>query len=168
MQLFFLSALLIFALRIIDVSLAILRLLMVMRGRRGLAWIFGFCQALVFITAISQVLTNIGSWQILIGYAAGFATGNVFGMIIEERLAIGFTHVRIISSTRGSELAEQLRAAGFAVTEISGRGKDGTVTLLNCSVRRKRTPLIKDLVEQIDADAMMTAENIRMIKKGFW
>ncbi len=141
---------------------------MVIRGRRGLAWIFGFVQAMVFIIAIRQVLTDIGNWQNLVGYAAGFATGNVLGMIIEERLAIGFTHVRIISSTRGSELAEQLRAAGFAVTEISGRGKDGTVTLLNCSVRRKRAPLITTMVEEIDADAMMTTENIRMIKKGFW
>lgn len=168
MQPILLSALLIFTLRIIDVSMATLRLLMVMRGRKGLAWIFGFFQAFVFIIAISAVLTNIGNWQNLIAYAAGFATGSVVGMLVEERLAIGFTHLRIISSRRGNKVAEHLRAAGFAVTEIPARGKDGTVTLLNCSVRRKRVSLIRRLVEEIDADAMVTAENIRAIRKGFW
>jgi len=168
MQPILLSALLIFTLRIIDVSMATLRLLMVMRGRKGLAWIFGFFQAFVFIIAIRAVLTNIGNWQNLIAYAAGFATGSVVGMLVEERLAIGFTHLRIISSRRGNKVAEHLRAAGFAVTEIPARGKDGTVTLLNCSVRRKRVSLIRRLVEEIDADAMVTAENIRAIRKGFW
>jgi uncharacterized protein YebE (UPF0316 family) len=168
MQIILLSALLIFSLRIIDVSLATLRLLMVMRGRKGLAWIFGFFQALIFIIAIRVVLADIGNWQNLVGYAAGFATGNVVGMMVEERLAIGFTHVRIISSRRGNKVAEHLRGAGFAVTEISGRGKDGTVTLLNCSVRRKRAPLVRTLVEEIDTEAMVTAENIRTIRKGFW
>ena len=168
MQPILLSALLIFSLRIIDVSLATLRLLMVMRGRKALAWIFGFFQAFVFIIAIRAVLTDIGNWQNLIGYAAGFATGNVVGMLVEERLAIGFSHIRIISSRRGNQVAEHLRTAGFAVTEIPARGKDGTVTLINCSVRRRRATLIRRLVEEIDADAMVTAENIRAIRKGFW
>jgi len=168
MQPILLSALLIFTLRIVDVSMATLRLLMVMRGRKGLAWIFGFFQAFVFIIAIRAVLTDIGNWQNLIGYAAGFATGSVVGMLVEERLAIGYSHIRIISSRRGNQVAEHLRSAGFAVTEIPARGKDGTVTLLNCSVRRKRASLIRKLVEEIDADAMVTAENIRAIRKGFW
>ena len=157
----FLSALLIFTLRIIDVSLATLRLLMVMRGRKALAWIFGFFQAFVFIIAIRAILSDFGNWQNLIGYAAGFATGNVVGMLVEERLAI-------ISSRRGNQVAEHLRSAGFAVTEIPARGKDGTVTLLNCSVRRRRAVQIRRLVEEIDADAMVTAENIRAIRKWFW
>ena len=105
MQPIVLSALLIFTLRIIDVSLATMRLLMVMRGRKGLAWIFGFFQALVFIIAIRAILADIGNWQNLIGYAAGFATGNVVGMLVEERLAIGYTHIRIISSRRGNQVA---------------------------------------------------------------
>jgi len=168
MQPILLSAVLIFTLRIIDVSLATLRILMVIRGRKGLAWIFGFFQAFVFIIAIRAVLADIENWQNLIGYAAGFATGNVVGMLVEERLAIGYTHIRIISSRRGNQIAEHLRSAGFAVTEIPARGKDGTVTLLNCSVRRKRVSKIKRLVAEIDADAMVTSENIRAIRKGFW
>ncbi len=168
MQPLLISALLIFGLRIIDVSLATLRLLMVMRGQKALAWIFGFIQASVFIIAISAVLKDIGNWLNIIGYAAGYATGNVVGMLIEEKIAIGYSHIRIISSGRGNEVAEHLRTAGFAVTEVSGYGKDGTVSILNCSVRRRRMNHVSTLVEEIDANAMITAENIRPVHRGFW
>ena len=77
-----LGGLLIFGLRVIDMSLDTLRVLFVMRGRKGLAWILGFFQSLIFIIAISSVLTHLGNVFNIIGYAAGFATGNVVGMKI--------------------------------------------------------------------------------------
>jgi uncharacterized protein YebE (UPF0316 family) len=162
------SALLIFVLRVGDVSLATVRVLMVVRGRKALAWVLGFGQALVFVVALQAVLSDLGNWLNILGYAAGFATGNVVGMLLEERIALGHTHLRIISSGRGAEVAEHLRGAGYAVTEISGRGKDGTVTLLNCSVLRKRVMEVKDLVEEIDQEAMVTAEDIHPVRRGFW
>ena len=36
----------------------------------------------------------------------------------------------------GDEIAQYLRQKGYAVTEFLGRGKDGTVNVLNCSVLR--------------------------------
>ncbi|HZD57599.1 MAG TPA: DUF5698 domain-containing protein [Anaerolineales bacterium] len=162
------SAVLIFILRVGDVSLATVRVLMVVRGRKALAWVLGFGQALVFVVALRAVLSDLGNWLNILGYAAGFATGNVVGMMIEERIALGHSHLRIISSGRGAEVAEHLRGAGYAVTEISGRGKDGTVTLLNCSVLRRRVMEVKDLVEEIDRQAMVTAEDIHPVRRGFW
>ncbi len=162
------SALLIFMLRVVDVGLATLRMLIVIRGRRAPAWIIGFSQAIVFILALQAVLSDLDNWLNILGYAAGFATGNVVGMIIEERLALGHTHLRIISSGRGTEVAEYLRDAGFAVTVIPGRGRDGTVSLLNVSVLRKRVLEVKQLVENVDQDAMVTAEDIHPVRRGFW
>ena len=85
----FIAALLIFVLRIIDVSLAITRILMVMRGRKALAWVFGFFQALVFIVAIREVMSELGNWTNMMAYAAGFATGNVVGIWLESKIAVG-------------------------------------------------------------------------------
>src|SRR5512139_725792 len=120
-----LSALLIFALRVSDMSLDTLRVLFVMRGRKGTAWVLGFFQSAIFVVAITSVLSNLDNPLNIIGYAAGFATGNVVGMVIEERLAVGHTDLRVISSRRGAAIAERLRAEGYAVTEIPARGKDG-------------------------------------------
>jgi len=163
-----LNAGLIFLLRVGDMSLDTLRVLYVIRGRKGIAWILGFCQAMIFITAITTVLSNLDNLFYIIAFAAGFATGNVVGMTIEERLAQGHTHLRIISSRRGSAIAESLRNEGYAVTEIPARGKDGMVTAINCSVKRKNINKVRKLVEDIDVDAFITAEEIRPVHRGFW
>jgi uncharacterized protein YebE (UPF0316 family) len=132
-----LAAGLIFLMRVADMTLDTLRVLVVMRGKKGIAWMLGFFQSSIFVLAISTVLSNLDNPLNMVGYAAGFATGNVVGMWIEERLAIGHLHLRIISSRRGAAIAEALRAEGYAVTEIPARGKDGTVSLLAISVLRK-------------------------------
>ena len=158
----------IFILRVGDMSLDTMRVLMVMRGRKSTAWILGFFQAAIFVLAISSVLQNLGNPLNVIGYAAGFATGNVVGMLIEERLAIGHTHMRIVSSSRGSAIADKLRDEGYAITEIPGRGKDGMVTVLNCSVLRKNVSRVQNLINEIDSEAFITAEDVRPVRRGFW
>jgi uncharacterized protein YebE (UPF0316 family) len=164
----FLTVLLIFVLRVLDIAAATLRMLMVVRGRKIAAWVLGFFQAMLFVIAIQAVLSDLGSWINIIAYAMGFATGTVVGMLIEERIAIGFKHLRIISSRRGSELAEYLRLQGFAVTEVSGRGKDGTVSLLNCTVQRKDMQQIEILVKEKDEQAFITADDVIPVSRGFW
>lgn len=162
------GALLIFFLRVGDMSLDTLRMLMVMRGRKGLAWVLGFLQSAIFILAISTVLSNLDNLLNILGYAAGFATGNVTGMWIEERLAIGHSHLRIVSPRLGTAIAERLRLEGFAITEIPARGKDGMVTVLNCSVLRKNVEKVYALIESIDEAAFVTAEDVRPVRRGFW
>lgn len=163
-----LGAGLIFVLRVGDMSLDTLRVLFVMRGKKAVAWILGFFQSAIFVIAISSVLDNLDNPLNMIGYAAGFATGNVIGMWIEERLAIGHIHMRIVSTGRGAAIAERIRAAGHAITEVPARGKDGMVTLLNISVLRKNVDLIHKIVNQVDPTAFITAEDVRPVRRGFW
>lgn len=163
-----LGALLIFFLRVCDMTLDTLRVLMVMRGRKGIVWMFGFFQASIFVLAISSVLTHLDNPLNVIGYAAGFASGNVVGMLIEERLAIGHVHLTIVSSRRGAAIAEHLRREGFAVTEVPARGKDGTVTLLNVSVFRRQVDQVRKLVNEVDDEAFITAGDVRPVRRGFW
>ena len=162
------GAALIFSLRVMDMTLDTLRVLVVMRGRKRIAWVLGFFQALIFVLAISSVLKNLDNPLNIIGYAAGFATGNVVGMWIEEKLAIGHAHLNIVSSHLGAAIAEQMRAAGFAVTEIPARGKDGMVTMLTCSVLRRHVDQVHKLVNQVDPNAFITAEDVRPVRRGFW
>ena len=160
--------LVIFTLRVTDMSLDTLRVLFVIRGRKPLAWALGFVQSALWVVAITSVLSNLDNLFNLIGYAGGFATGNVVGMMIEERLAVGFGHIRIISSRRGSAIADTIRQSGYAVTEIAGRGKDGTVSVLNCSVKRREIDSLQRSVYAIDPDAFVTVEDIRPLHRGYW
>ena len=163
-----LSATLIFILRVLDMTLDTLRVLVMMRGRKSAAWILGFFQALIFVLAISTVLSDLDNLLNIIGYAAGFATGNVVGIALEQRLAIGHTHLSIVSSRWGSAIAEMLRGEGYAVTEVPARGRDGMVTLLSCSVLRKNVAKVHEVVNGLDPDAFITAEDVRPVRRGFW
>ncbi len=164
----YLLTIVIFLLRVCDMSLDTLRVMFVLSGRRPLAWILGFFQSALWVVAITSVISNLDNWLNVISYAAGFATGNVVGMFIYEHLPVGHAHLRIISSRRGSAAAEAIRSAGYAATEISGRGKDGTVMLINSSVRRKDINRVRTEVFKIDPEAFITVEEVRPLHRGFW
>ena len=141
---------------------------MVMRGKKLLVWVLGFFQAGIFVVAITSVLVNMDNVLNIIGYAAGFATGNVVGMFVEGKLAVGFTDLRIISPHWGAAIVEKLRAEGYAVTEIPARGKDGMVTLLNVSVMRRDLKKVQHIVSEVDEKAFISAEELAPIQRGFW
>ena len=162
------SALLIFTLRLIGITFATIRILMIVRGRKGRAWILGVMQALVYAIALIWIVSDLGNWVNIIGYAAGFASGVVVGMFIESRLAMGYTNIRVVSPRRGIETAEDLRREGFAVTEVSAQGREGVVSILHCSVLRKDENQVTREIIRIDPDAFITAENVNLVDNGFW
>ena len=159
---------LIFVLRVANMSLDTVRVMMVMRGRRLAAWILGFIQTVIYVGVLTTVIQDLTNVLNLVAYAGGFATGNVVGMWVEERLAIGHINLRIISPKLGNAIVRRLREKGYAVTEIPARGKDGAVTLLNASIYRRHVGEVMAIVQTVDAEAFMTAEDVRPVRRGFW
>ena len=162
------GALVIFGMRVLNITLDTLRMLFMLRGKKTLSWITSFFVSMIYVLLLTSVLSNLNNMLFIAAYAAGFATGGVVGMWIEERLAIGFTHIQIISSRRGAVIAEKLREAGFGVTEVSARGKDGMVSLLNLSVRRKQMLEVENIVNEYDPDAFVTSETVQPMRRGFF
>jgi len=160
--------LVIFFLRVIDMSLDTLRVLFVVRGRRAAGFFLGFSQSAIWVTAITVVLAHLDNpWNVL-AYAAGFASGTLLGMMIEERLALGHGHVRVISTHLGPAVAQGLRDAGHAVTELTGQGRDGAVSVLTTSVRRREIDRLLRLITGLDPAAFVTVEEIRPLGRGHW
>lgn len=163
-----LIALGIFVARLINIALDTLRFMFTLRGKQGLSWILGFVESVIFVLVIGSVLTNLENPLNIIGYSAGFATGNVIGMAIEKRLAIGFTRFSIISRDRSTEIADALRQEGYGVTEIPARGRDSSFMLVDCHVRRKHADEVEKLVLKIDPSAFITAEEVTPRQSGIW
>lgn len=163
-----LRALLIFTLRMLDITLYTIRVMMVVRGKKKAAWGIAFLQSLAYLNTIHVIVMDMHSWLNMIAYATGFATGLVVGMLLEKRISIGVTHLRIISSCYGLDLIAHLRAAGYAVTEIPAKGRDGSVTMLHCMVRQQDLLDVTNLVESIDPSAFITEQSLRLIWRGFW
>lgn len=160
-------AVLIFGLRAADVTLATLRMLAVVRGRRASAWLIGFAEAVLFVTVISGLLSSLAGVQNLLAFAAGYATGNVAGIALEGRIAPGFSLLRITTSGRGEALARALRQAGHGATEALGRGQAGTVSLIYCYVPRREVDRAKRLAVGADPQAFITVEHVRRLGGGW-
>src|SRR5690625_2472990 len=124
------SALIIFGLRIIDVSLGTLRIAMLVRGNRLYAGGLGFLESLVWLVAAAEVLSNLDSPLKYIGYAGGYAAGTILGTTIEKWMALGSVLVRIIEQVNEPDTVEPLRAAGYYATVMNARGRDGEVQII--------------------------------------
>jgi len=159
--------LLIFSLRICDVSLALLRTLLAVRNVRIAVPIIGFFEVLIWIFAVGAAIRNLNSPWHLLGYAGGFAMGNVVGMWIEGKLAFGMAIVRIMSKHGGVEVAEALREKGFGVTEFAGHGRDGRVEIVDTVIKRRHIPEVLAVVDYWDPGAFVLVEEPRLIRHGW-
>lgn len=159
----------IFGLRIVDVSLATLRLLLMMRDARMLVPLIGFFEALIWIVAVGTAIQNLTSTWHVLGYASGFAAGTVIGLWIEGKLAVGLATVRIMCRDHGDGLrvAEHLRTKGFGVTEFAGRGREGPVDVIYSVIKRRQVPRVIREVEGLDSDAFIAVEEPRAIRRGW-
>jgi len=151
----------IFCARIVDVSIGTLRTICMVRGATWLAPALGFFEVLIWITAISGVLTHLDRWYNIVAYAAGFATGNAVGMLLEQALAFGLQAIRLISRYRSAAVAEGLRLAGYGVTEVAARGRSGEISLCFVVVPRRETRTVLDVACGIDPDVVCTIEDVR-------
>lgn len=158
-----LACALIFAARLCDVSLDTLRMIAVIRGRRGLAWILGFCQVLIWIYAISFAMKNITNPVYAVTYALGFACGNFLGITLEQWLAHGDQVIRVFTRPEFSDaIAQRLRGHGFGVTVFDGRGRDGPISQLYVESTRKRVADAARLCRTMDPGCFYVIDDIRM------
>ena len=158
--------LVIFGMRIVDVSLSTVRVLLAVRGVKMVAPVIGFFEVLLWIFAVGTAINHLDSPLHLIGYAGGFATGTYVGLMIEEKIALGWALVRVVSQHGGVELAEALRERGFGVTELAGQGRDGRVEILYAALRRRDLPAVFEEVDIWDPEAFVTVEQPRSIQGG--
>ncbi len=160
------GALVIFCLRIVDVSCDTMRVIFAIRGKRGIAAVLGFIQALVWIFAVGNAVKHLDSVLHVLGYAGGYAMGTFVGVSLEQMIAYGVATIRIVSKRAGVEIAEALRARGFGVTEFPGFGRDGAVEIINSVVQRSHLPEVLALVTERDEDAFVTVEEPKILRGG--
>jgi uncharacterized protein YebE (UPF0316 family) len=159
--------LLIVVARIADVSLGSLRIIFLSRGRR-LASLLGFFEVLIWLLAIRQIMQNLNNPVTYIAYATGFACGNLIGIYLEEKLAIGKVIIRIITPKDVGSLSEQLHARGYGVTCVDGRGATGQVSLVYTIIRRKDLHEVQAVIAECCPKAFLSIEEIRSASEGIF
>lgn len=160
---------LIFCARVVDVTLATIRTLMVVQSRKLQAAIIGFFEVGIYITVLGKVVSGLDNPLNLLAYCAGFATGNIVGITIENKIALGNLSSQIILKTANNhELVSALRENGFGVTIIQGEGINGPKEILNIALNRKDLNKLKKLVYEFEKEAFITVSSINPISGGYF
>ncbi len=157
--------LLIFSARVVDVSINTLRIMFVLNGKKNVAPILGFFEAMIWLLAIGQIFQNINNPMSYIAYAGGFAMGTYVGMTIEEKLALGRVLVRVITPTPMPELLEYMKEKNFRFTSVGAEGRYGKVNLLFTVMKRED---LKEYISRIKAfndKAFYTIESVKRVSE---
>jgi len=157
--------LMIFVARIFDVSLGTIRIIMISRGKKRIAPLLGFVEVLVWISVINQIFSNLNNWVCIFGYAAGFASGNYIGIIIEEKLAVGIYNLRIIGRHNLESLSNALRTKGYGTTSIVADSLEGKVNIIDSVLPRNHIHEAIEIIKQTDPNVFYTVEDIKMVNK---
>jgi len=157
----------IFGARIMDVSLATIRMLMVVQGRRKYAAIIGFFEVIIYIVALGKVVNGLSNPGNLLAYALGFASGNYIGSYIEEKIALGNLTAQVILNDNDQSIVDELRENGFGVTVIEGQGKEGPKNLLTIMLKRKDLSKLHNLLAAHDKGVFITVSTTKLISGGY-
>jgi len=157
--------LLIFATRIVDVSIGTLRLIFVAKGLKYLAPILGFFEVLIWIIVVGKLMSGKTEMIIYIAYAAGFAAGNYIGMLLEEKLAFGKVLIRIIIQKKSHKIINKLRELNYPATIVNGEGKNGRVKVAFSIVKKKDLSKVKEAIHEINPKAFYTIEDVKYVNE---
>ncbi|MEG3054912.1 MAG: DUF2179 domain-containing protein [Methanoculleus sp.] len=156
----------IFFARICDVTIGTMRIIFVARGMKMVAPILGFIEVFIWIIAIGQIFQNLTNPLNYLAYAAGFGTGNYVGMLVEERLAMGLSLIRIITPRDATDLINYLRAAGYGVTVLDAQGKQGPGKVIFSVIKRKNIRDVENAIHEFAPKAFYSVEDIRRAAEG--
>jgi uncharacterized protein YebE (UPF0316 family) len=158
----------IFFSRIFDVSLGTLRIIYLTRGRSKLAASIGFIEVMLYIIALSMVLGNLDRPLNIVIYGLGFAAGNYVGSLIEEKVAVGYVNVQVITMHNCVDLEEALREMGFGVTSMECYGKEGLHRILHILMKRRTLPVFLAKMRELDRQAFISIFDTRRIMGGYF
>ena len=159
----------IFFAKLVEVTIATLRNVLINRGQRKIGAVLAFFEVLIWLFVVSIVLNDITSdlFKVFI-YCFAFACGNFTGSVLEEKLAIGMSVMDIyIKHESAGQLADALRQDGFGVTTIDSHGKENEITIMKVYLKRKQITAATKLVRDIAPSAIVTVSDIKRISGGY-
>ena len=164
----FLLPIMIFFGRILDVTLGTLRIIFVSKGERYIAPVIGFFEVFIWIVIISQILSRANDIVAYLSYAAGYATGNYVGILIEQRIAFGVVVCRVYTIKAGKDLVALLSQKGYGATTMQGSGSVGNIDIVETVVDRKRLKEVAGIFEEFDSNIFYVAEDVRSKQRGIF
>lgn len=164
----FMMVLIILIINIVYVSFFTMRMILTLKGQRYLAAALSTVEVVVYVLGLDLVLNNLNEIQNLIAYAVGYGIGVMVGMEIEEKLAIGYITVNVITKEYDKDLPKVLREKGYGVTNWAANGLEGNRMALQILTPRKFELKLYATIKELDPKAFIIAYEPKSIHGGFW
>ncbi|KSU61666.1 hypothetical protein AS034_15165 [[Bacillus] enclensis] len=160
--------LIILVINIVYVSFFTIRMILTLKGYRYFAAFVSTFEVVIYVVGLGLVLDNLNEIQNLIAYAVGYGIGVVVGMKIEEKLALGYITVNVITKEYDKALPDQLRSKGYGVTNWEANGLEGNRMALQILTPRKYEMKLYATIKELDPKAFIIAYEPKTIHGGFW
>ncbi len=153
---------------VVYVSMFTIRMILTLKGRRYVAAFVSMFEIVVYIFGLGLVLDNLNEIQNVVAYALGYGIGVVVGSIIEEKLALGYITVNVVSGNPDFNFTRRLREKGYGVTSWSAYGMDGDRLSMQILTPRKYELRLYEEIKDIDPKAFIISYEPKQIHGGFW
>lgn len=160
--------LIILMINIVYVSFFTIRMILTLKGQRYLAAFISMFEVVIYVVGLGLVLDNLNEIQNLIAYAVGYGIGVIVGMKIEEKLALGYITVNVISTESEKDLPKLLRDKGYGVTNWMASGLEGNRLAMQILTPRKYELKLYQIIKELDPKAFIIAYEPKTIHGGFW
>lgn len=160
--------LIIFAINIVYVTFFTVRMILTLKGYRYIAAVVSMVEIVIYVVGLGLVLDNLNEIQNLIAYAVGYGFGVIIGTKIEEKMALGYITVNVITSDLNKELPRLLRSEGYGVTDWASNGLEGNRSSMQILTPRKYELKLYDTIKRIDPKAFIISYEPKTIHGGFW
>ncbi|HZG73602.1 MAG TPA: DUF5698 domain-containing protein [Chondromyces sp.] len=152
---------------IVYVSFFTIRMILTLKGYRYIAAFVSMIEVVIYVVGLGLVLDNLNEIQNLIAYAVGYGIGVIVGMKIEEKLALGYITVNVITKEYDKDLPKQLRSEGYGVTTWAAAGLEGERMALQILTPRKYELKLYTTIKELDPKAFIIAYEPKTIYGGF-
>jgi len=159
--------LIIFAINIVYVTFFTIRMILTLKGYRYIAAFLSMIEVVVYVVGLGLVLDNLDEIQNLMAYAIGYGTGVIIGTKIEEKMALGYITVNVITEESRS-LPRLLREKGYGVTDWEASGLEGNRKAMQILTPRKYELKLYSVIKELDPKAFIITYEPKTIHGGFW
>ncbi|MCL2151696.1 MAG: DUF5698 domain-containing protein [Oscillospiraceae bacterium] len=158
---------LIFIAKLMEVSIATVRLVLTARGNKVISSLLAAVEITLWIIVASTVLLGISEDPLrAVAYGLAYAIGIYVGITIEDKLALGLAQIEVIAEPDEAKLiTEKLRGLGYGVTTYACEGLEGEKLSVILKVHRKDIPQTMRLLKEYE-HLFVTVTDIRKLSIG--
>jgi len=150
------------------VALNTIRVILVIRGRKGIAATLAATENFIYMSTFAYAIAGPqNNFVAILIASAGYATGVLAGTLVEKKLNMGHLVVQIITDGDLENLLDILRKDKYGITNWKVTGLTGQKDMLYLLVRKKRYLSLEARIKELKPNAFVVMYEPKYFYGGF-